>query len=58
MIIEYEFMDRSLATLEYDTVKFWKGYGLPDFQGTLVEFNERYPEYFKQLMDAEVIKQV
>jgi hypothetical protein len=56
MILEYEFADGSYAELSGDNIKFWLGYGLPDYEGSLIGFELEFPEYFQQLVTNKAIR--
>lgn len=55
IILEFTFLDGGLIVLEGKNVKFWKGMGLPDFEGDFEGFAIVYPEKTLELLRAKVI---
>jgi hypothetical protein len=58
MTLEYTFADNAFAELTGQNVKFWLGTGLPDYEGSLLGFSVKFPEYFNQLIAKKIIKAI
>ena len=56
--ISYTFTDNSYVQIVGQSVKYWQGYGLPDYDGCLDGFAELHPTYVLALVQARVLKQI
>ncbi len=51
----YTFNDNSYAEFYQDMVKFWEGEGLPNYEGTIDGFTEKYPTQLQELLDKGIM---
>ena len=54
--LEYTFDDGSCVELDGNVVKFWVGYGLPDFEGDMDGFAKCFPNHLEVLINKRVIR--
>lgn len=52
----YDLPDNHCAVFQGNMLEYYIGEGWPVFSGTLDEFQEFYPQEFKQLLDLKIIK--
>lgn len=57
MLIEIELRDGGCVQLEGDTLKYWAGEGLPNYEGSIAGFAFAYPEVFSRLLAMGAIRQ-
>lgn len=56
-LLNYTFSDNSyLEEQACGTFKYWKGEGLPDYEGTFEGFAEAYPDKVACLVRRKIIK--
>ena len=53
--VEYTFDDEAGVEINNSGIKFWKGTGLPDFEGDLECFALEYPKYMNILVKQRII---
>jgi hypothetical protein len=58
MTLCYETKDGGLVELTGTFMKYWRGTGLPDYEGDIEGFQEVFPGVFKEMLKAGVIKRI
>jgi len=56
LTLSYEFKDGALVEEDGGIVKYWKGFGLHDFEGDWQSFSDCYPEQMRILLDKGIVK--
>jgi len=54
-VIHYTTRAGGLVQIDGQTVKYWKGTGLPDFEGDLDTFAETYPDITKEMVKKKFL---
>jgi hypothetical protein len=55
-IVEYTTKSGGLVVIESGTVKYWKGEGLPQFEGDLFGLSEYAPEVVVEMIERGIVK--
>ena len=54
----YTFVDGSFLEEQDDgSYKYWEAYGLPNYEGPLDGFAEKYPELMLHLVDRKIFRE-
>lgn len=53
--INFTFKDNAYCEMYNGTIKFWAGYGIPDYEGGFEGFDMLYPKYMQELIDNGII---
>lgn len=56
MILNVDLPDEGFCELCGTRVKYWAGFGLPTFEGTIDQFSEEYPRIFEQLRKSKAVR--
>ena len=53
--LEFTTKNDGLVVINGDDVKYWKGTGIPTYEGSSEGFHEMYPEVVAELMERNLI---
>jgi hypothetical protein len=54
--INYDFKDGAYAEITGSSIKYWDGFGLPDYEGGLEGFETMYPLQLAELLKKKIIR--
>ncbi len=56
--VEVTLKNNGLVLIQGSTFKYWKGTGLPDYEGGADGLEKMFPEVVKELIELKVVKEI